>query len=555
MAMKQEAKIVLKAQDKTKLAFRTVNQGLGRMRNSMMGLTKMLPALAVGLSGVALVSFAKNAFKSADAIAKTADKIGLTTDSLQELRYGAKLAGVEQRTLDMGMQRFARRVGEAQQGTGELKNTLLEYGIAVRNANGTTRNIDDVLDDFSDAIMNAESDTERLRMAFKGFDSEGVALVNMMREGSQGINEFRKEAKELGLVFDEDLLRNAEDVNDSMLRLTTILTTKFQTTILQIAPHLDRFLSAIIRLTQPLTEQEVLMGRLRVAQAQLKVHQDQLANSTEGLGRMMDDTSKHSHSSEDAIKDLTKEIENLEAHITVLNDHEKRMERDRESLRNITVAVARATNEYSHAFDAHIKLYDAQPITKFKEAFTDLNMVLQNQTVSAMKRVEDSLIAITWKTKTAKEAFRDMAISILQDIQRMMMRQATSKIAEFGFNILSNAFMGGGGTPSSSPVLSTGGGTRTDWTGTGFGGLRANGGSVSANKAYMVGERGAELFVPNTSGEIIPNGASGVTVQNIFNISTGVSQTVRAEIVALMPQISAMTTQSVADAKARGAIS
>ena len=41
MAMKQEAKIVLKAQDKTKLAFRTVNQGLGRMRNSMMGLTKM----------------------------------------------------------------------------------------------------------------------------------------------------------------------------------------------------------------------------------------------------------------------------------------------------------------------------------------------------------------------------------------------------------------------------------------------------------------------------------------------------------------------------------
>lgn len=85
--------------------------------------------------------------------------------------------------------------------------------------------------------------------------------------------------------------------------------------------------------------------------------------------------------------------------------------------------------------------------------------------------------------------------------------------------------------------------------------MRANGGSVSANKAYMVGERGAELFVPNTSGEIIPNGASGVTVQNIFNISTGVSQTVRAEIVALMPQISAMTTQSVADAKARGAIS
>ena len=42
-----------------------------------------------------------------------------------------------------------------------------------------------------------------------------------------------------------------------------------------------------------------------------------------------------------------------------------------------------------------------------------------------------------------------------------------------------------------------------------FGGGRANGGSVNAGTAYVVGERGAELFVPNTSGTIIPNGGSG----------------------------------------------
>jgi phage-related protein len=42
-----------------------------------------------------------------------------------------------------------------------------------------------------------------------------------------------------------------------------------------------------------------------------------------------------------------------------------------------------------------------------------------------------------------------------------------------------------------------------------FGGGRANGGAVNAGTAYVVGERGAELFVPNTSGTIIPNGGSG----------------------------------------------
>ena len=42
-----------------------------------------------------------------------------------------------------------------------------------------------------------------------------------------------------------------------------------------------------------------------------------------------------------------------------------------------------------------------------------------------------------------------------------------------------------------------------------FGGGRANGGPVNAGTSYVVGERGPELFVPNTSGKIIPNGGSG----------------------------------------------
>lgn len=38
---------------------------------------------------------------------------------------------------------------------------------------------------------------------------------------------------------------------------------------------------------------------------------------------------------------------------------------------------------------------------------------------------------------------------------------------------------------------------------------RAGGGSVSAGTAYTVGESGPELFIPRSSGTIIPNGASG----------------------------------------------
>ena len=48
-----------------------------------------------------------------------------------------------------------------------------------------------------------------------------------------------------------------------------------------------------------------------------------------------------------------------------------------------------------------------------------------------------------------------------------------------------------------------------------FGGFRASGGAVSAGKSYVVGEQGAEMFVPSSNGTIVPNGGMGST----FNIT------------------------------------
>jgi hypothetical protein len=48
-----------------------------------------------------------------------------------------------------------------------------------------------------------------------------------------------------------------------------------------------------------------------------------------------------------------------------------------------------------------------------------------------------------------------------------------------------------------------------------FGGFRANGGSVSAGTPYVVGEKGAELFVPSSNGTIVPNGGMGGSTINI----------------------------------------
>ena len=57
----------------------------------------------------------------------------------------------------------------------------------------------------------------------------------------------------------------------------------------------------------------------------------------------------------------------------------------------------------------------------------------------------------------------------------------------------------------------------------GFGGARAGGGSVGGSNAFLVGERGPELFIPNSAGTVVSNETmgsrmGGATVN--FNIST-----------------------------------
>jgi ABC-type transporter Mla subunit MlaD len=60
---------------------------------------------------------------------------------------------------------------------------------------------------------------------------------------------------------------------------------------------------------------------------------------------------------------------------------------------------------------------------------------------------------------------------------------------------------------------------------------RAQGGPVLSGQSYLVGEQGPEMFVPRTSGTIVPNNGTMGNVQQTFNITTGDPILTAAEVV------------------------
>ena len=184
---------------------------LGRQAELLRTGIRTLGGALAGVTTVGgLAALVNRSISAADAIGKTADKIGVGVEALQELRFAAKASGVEQQTLDMALQRFTRRTAEAAQGTGEAKDALAQLGITLRDQDGHLRRSEDMLADVADAFARIEDPAERVRLAFKLFDSEGVALVNLLSDGSGALDQMRERSRDLGIVLDEHLVRDAE---------------------------------------------------------------------------------------------------------------------------------------------------------------------------------------------------------------------------------------------------------------------------------------------------------------------------------------------------------
>jgi len=144
----------------------------------------------------------------------------------------------------------------------------------------------------------------------------------------------------------------------------------------------------------------------------------------------------------------------------------------------------------------------------------------------------DAMTSMVDGTMTAKDAFRSMAKDIISELYRIFF---VKKMTGFVSGLFLDAAVG----PVQGPSLPE----------------RAMGGPVSGGRPYMVGERGPELVVPSRNGHVMPNnqlGGGGVVVNQTINVSTGVQQTVRAELLGLMPQIAEVSKAAVLDAKRRG---
>ncbi len=206
-------------------ASKDASGGMGSLRTSLNSVAKAAAVATAAITttaAVALSRLVKDGLAAGDSLAKVSDKLGITTEALASMRLAAQRSGVETNRFDTALQRLTRRTAEAAAGTGEAQAAFKALGLEA--AELVRLSPDQALARVADRMATVENQSQRVALAFKLFDTEGVALVNTLRDGSSGLAAYQREAQVLGLTLSRDVAGQIEAANDSMARIGAAFT-------------------------------------------------------------------------------------------------------------------------------------------------------------------------------------------------------------------------------------------------------------------------------------------------------------------------------------------
>lgn len=251
----QTVKVVFDGKDNTENAIKSLrgnldnaNKAIGKIKSSLGGMTGALGA-AAGAAGFGLL--ARNAVKTADALSKTSSKLGVTSSELYDFQTQANLAGISTDTANMALQRFVRRTAEAAQGSGEAKGALIELGVRADELQKLP--LAERMKVLADAFQDVENPADRLRLAFKLFDSEGASMVNMLGDGSESLEETEKRMRDLGIGVKNTSLPQLEAFNDAVELMGKVVESAMIEGLGEAAPQMERVAEKLAEMAVPLT--------------------------------------------------------------------------------------------------------------------------------------------------------------------------------------------------------------------------------------------------------------------------------------------------------------
>jgi hypothetical protein len=201
---------------KLKLAQRSVKDFASEAQGVAQSVGAPFAAVA-GAVGFSLQSAVTGFAQAGDGLDKMSSRLGISAVKLQEWSFAATHAGAAPEDLEDALKDLSEKIAEVAGGdTGDAAQLFSALGISVKDASGKIRPASDIFEEVADAIQRNEDPALRTKMAMVLMGDSGRKLIPMLSGGAQGLDDMAKQARDLGLVMNEDAVAGAAQMTDHM---------------------------------------------------------------------------------------------------------------------------------------------------------------------------------------------------------------------------------------------------------------------------------------------------------------------------------------------------
>lgn len=181
---------------------------------------KAIGAAMIGM-GVAAIGGAVASVKAfadaGDAVHKMALRTEFSTEALSEWKHVAEISGTSLQSLEKGVKKMSKTIVDADDGMATYIRSFDRIGLSAEEL--IKLSPEEQFDKITLAIAALENPTLQAATAQDIFGRAGTELLPVMKAGADGIELLKKEAHELGIVFDQEAADKAALLKDNLTRL------------------------------------------------------------------------------------------------------------------------------------------------------------------------------------------------------------------------------------------------------------------------------------------------------------------------------------------------
>lgn len=537
---------------------KTVDKTSGRMSSQIGGLGRLFKLDLLIRYGSQLIRLEDQMEQLASTIKDTSDRADIGAESLQKLRHVADQNGTSAEAMDSALIRLNKAMGLARLGAEGMREIFAAMGLEELIVKGATT--EEMFYAIADSVSQFKDESKASAVVAKIMGREADRLIETFKLGG---DEARRVAEALRGVIPQETIDKLDAARDRTEEFKKVLSAMgadaaglfidLVAGVRDVIAWLDQQLDAVNRLSAAWRGLKEFWGGTGVlnqplgpppsgftkggrgflepgtadvrspvfSTSTIKPNEKALGNLLGGGGassaakKASDDAARAAEAYRDVVSDLTFEIEQLG-----LAEGEAAYQQDlRAALSSAGVtlesdrgqAIKELVDQLRSAKDAQAQLAAGWEVeaANANRALQEMNAAMDEYLQKWQQigdTIEDSVagafVDMAANMSDAREIIAELIADMGKLIAKALILQAVQGIT--------NSIFGDGGIGA---ALSG----------------KAMGGLVNAGNAYMVGERGPELFVPKVGGNIIPNGRAGgggtvVSINSHVNVPGGTSK-------------------------------